>query len=256
MTAASRLPISVCLISGAEAPRIRRALDSVSGWAGEIIVVLNAEVDDGTDKIAEACGAKVFREPWKGFIAQKNSAAEKCSQPWLLNLDADEEVTPELRAEIQRAVTSPGEHAAFSFPRCTNYFGRWIRHGDWYPDRVTRLWKRGAARWAGEDPHARLEVNGSTGKISGDLLHHMTENHDQQVQKMMRYVDVFVRECAASGKKISVWEVALRPVWRFLRCYFFRLGFLDGRQGLTIAWLGTFYTFLRYSKALEQQRQK
>ncbi len=113
MNLPSPSPISVCIIAGNEAARIRCVLESVAGWTAEIIVVLNADVNDGTDKIAESFGAKVFREPWKGFGPQKNSAAAKATQAWLLNLDADEEVTPTLRREIQRVVADPGSPAAF-----------------------------------------------------------------------------------------------------------------------------------------------
>ncbi|HZT23127.1 MAG TPA: glycosyltransferase family 2 protein [Verrucomicrobiae bacterium] len=143
-----KLPISVCLIAGNEARRIRRALESVAGWTSEIIVVLNDDVNDGTDKIAESFGAKVFREPWKGHIAQKNSAAARAGAEWILGLDADEAVSPELREEIEKRFAAPENlqpFAAFSFPRCTFYCGRWIRHGDWYPDRQIRLWRRGIA---------------------------------------------------------------------------------------------------------------
>jgi glycosyltransferase involved in cell wall biosynthesis len=157
----NRLPISVCMISGAEARRIGRALESVAGWTGEIIVVLNEDVRDGTEEIALKHGAKVFREPWKGHVAQKNSAANKAGQDWILGLDADEEVSAELRQEIATTLQNPAAavgKAAFSFPRLNYYCGRWIRHGDWYPDRKTRLWRRGKGRWGGEDPHDRLEV--------------------------------------------------------------------------------------------------
>src|SRR5437667_5569524 len=138
----NRLPISVSMISGAEAGRIPRALESVAGWTSETVVVLNEEVRDGTDEIARAQGAKVFREPWKGHVAQKNAAAQKAAQEWILGLDADEAVSRELREEIQ-ALFAAGERlapfAAFSFPRLTKFCGRWIRHVDWYPDRGTRL---------------------------------------------------------------------------------------------------------------------
>ena len=131
-----KLPISVCIISGSEAHRIRPALQSVAGWTSEIILVLNEEVSDGTDAIAREFGATVFREPWKGFVAQKNSAAEKASGEWLLSLDADEVVSPELRDEIVEVLGAlallPESCAGFNFPRCSRYFGRWIRHGDWY----------------------------------------------------------------------------------------------------------------------------
>src|SRR5579859_2800955 len=154
-----KLPVSVCMIAGNEAQRISRALASVANWAGEIIVVLNEEVHDGTDNIAEKYGARVYREPWKGHIAQKNSAAQKATQPWILGLDADEVISPELGAEIQLLIGGPQTaetSAAYSFPRCTFYCDRWIRHGDWYPDRQTRLWQRGKAAWGGIDPHDTL----------------------------------------------------------------------------------------------------
>ena len=145
------VPISVCIISGAEAKRIGRTLASVAGWAAEVNVVLNEEVIDGTEEICRQHGARVFREPWKGYAGQKNSAAAKATQPWILSLDADEVVTPELRDEIIRTfgdVTLSTRCAGFSLPRLSFYAGRWIRHGDRYPDRKTRLWKRGEGRWA------------------------------------------------------------------------------------------------------------
>src|SRR5580765_5762366 len=208
------LPLSVCMISGAEALRIGRALESVAGWAGEIIVVLNEQVDDGTDKIAMQHGAKVFREPWRGFIAQKNSCAAKAGQPWLFNLDADEIVSPQLAAEIAATVTTPiDQHAAYEFPRCTFYSGRWIRHGDWYPDRVRRLWRKGSARWSGEDPHARLEVDGSIGRLRSDLLHHSNDNIAHQLAKIAPYHVDFVKRRVSDGSPAGLVELALRPCW-------------------------------------------
>jgi len=246
------------MIAGAEAARIRRALDSVAGWVGEIIVVINDDVTDGTDQIAAACGAKVFREPWKGHIAQKNSAAQKAAGDWLLGLDADEVVSPELRAEIQKIFSGAEQLkscAAFSLPRCTFFGGRWIRHGDWYPDRKVRLWRRGQAQRGGVNPHDALIVNGRVGKLQHDLLHHSMESLDHQIRKAMAYADDFARECAARNRRVSWWEIGLRPGWRFLRCFIFRLGFLDGLQGYVIARMTAFYTFLRYLKARERQSQ-
>jgi glycosyltransferase involved in cell wall biosynthesis len=241
------LPLSVCIISGPEAVRIGRSLESVAAWAAEIIVVLNQDVDDGTDKIAIKHGARVFREPWRGFIAQKNSCADKAGCPWLLNLDADEIVSKELAAEIAAAITASSQHAAYEFPRCTFYSGRWIRHGDWYPDRVLRLWRRGTARWSGEDPHARLEVNGSIGRLRSDLLHHSNESIARQIAKIAPYHADFVKRRAADGTPVGWIELAFRPAWKFLRAYLFRRGFLDGWQGFYIAALGSFSTLTRYA---------
>lgn len=259
MTTEQRLPLSVCMISGAEAHRIRRALDSVAGWASEIIVVINEDAGDGTDRIAESYGARVFREPWKGHIAQKNSAADKATQPWILGLDADEVVPPPLRAEIagRLAPSRPPENlAAYSFPRCAFYCGRWIRHGDWYPDRQTRLWQRGRARWGGIDPHDKLLVDGPVNRLRHDLWHYTTETINYQIIKTMNYADEFARHGVEQGRTVSYSDLLLRPVWRFWRAYLFRLGFLDGWQGLTIAWLTAFYTFLRYVRLREAQLQK
>src|SRR5262249_51931759 len=137
-----KLPISVCMIAGAEERRIGRALESVSNWTRETIVVVNKEVTDQTEEIARGLGARVFREPWKGHVAQKNSAAQKAGEEWILGLDADEVVSPELKEELQLTFANPPllqRYDAFSLPRLTFFCGRWIRHGDWYPDRGTRL---------------------------------------------------------------------------------------------------------------------
>jgi len=246
-----KLPVSVCIISGAEAHRIGRALESVAGWTQEIVVVLNQEVNDGTEEIALRYGAKVFREPWKGFLAQKNSANAKTSQPWLLGLDADEVVSPELRDELGAVLGDAqalGHYAAFSFPRLTLFCGRWIRHGDWYPDRTVRLWRKEAAQWSGIDPHPYLAVTGTVGKLRNNLLHYNAETIDRQIAKISAFSDDFVRHQLTAGRGANWVDLAFRPCWRFARSYLFRLGFLDGWQGWYIAWMTAFYTATRYTK--------
>jgi glycosyltransferase involved in cell wall biosynthesis len=254
--AEARLPISVCLIAANEAHRIRGALQSVAGWTSEIIVVLNDDVNDGTDKIAESFGAKVFREPWKGHIKQKNSAAQKASNEWILGLDSDEVVSPELRAEIQQWFAAPEKlkgTAALSFPRCTFYCGRWIRHGDWYPDRQIRLWRRGEAEWGGVDPHDKLIVRGNIQKLKSNLQHFTNESVNAHIQKIIPFTDEFVRQHPDGHPGTQIAGLWIRPVWRFVRAYFFRLGFLDGWQGCYIAWLNAFSTASKYAKLRERQ---
>jgi glycosyltransferase involved in cell wall biosynthesis len=256
MSEEKKLPVSVCLIAGAEVSRIRCALESVASWTSEIIVVINAEGGDGTDKIAAEFGAKIFREPWKGHVAQKNSAAQKAAQEWILGLDADEEVSAELREEIQKLFFRPEKlkpFAAFSFPRCTFYCGRWIRHGDWYPDRKIRLWRRGAARWGGVDPHDIVIVNGGVGKLKQDLQHHSMESLDHHVRKIISYSEIFARQKRVAGQNAGGLTLWFRPWWRFVRGYFFRFGFLDGWQGYAVARLVAFETFLRYAKICGKQ---
>jgi glycosyltransferase involved in cell wall biosynthesis len=248
------LPISVCLIAGNEVARLPRALASVAGWTSEIIVVLNEEVRDGTEELARAAGARVFREPWKGHIAQKNSAAAKASQPWILGLDADEAVSAPLIAELQQLFAAPEKlapFAAFSFPRCTYYCGRWIRHGDWYPDRKIRLWRRGQAQWGGVDPHDTVIVQGRTGRLKSDLHHYSNESINRQIQKLIPFSDDFVRHRLATGRTGGWLDIAVRPGWRFFRAYVLRLGFLDGWPGYYIAWLNAFSSLTRYVKLRE-----
>jgi glycosyltransferase involved in cell wall biosynthesis len=245
------------MIAGAEADRIRRALESTAGWVSEIIVVINDDVADGTDTIAESFGAKIFREPWKGHIAQKNSAAEKASCEWILGLDADEEVSSALRGEILKLFSDAKKlepFAAFSFPRCSFYCGRWIRHGDWYPDRKVRLWRRGQARWGGINPHDAVQVSGRIGGLKNDLFHYSMNDLDHHVRKTMAYSDIFLRRQLKSGRAGGGFDMWFRPWWRFVRGYFLRLGFLDGWQGYAIARIVAFETFLRYAKIREAQK--
>lgn len=244
------------MIAGNEARRLGNTLKSIADWTGETIVVLNEDVNDGTDKIAAEFGAKIFREPWKGHIAQKNSAAKKASREWILGLDADEVVSPLLRTEIQGWFGRPGklqDFAAMSFPRCTFYCGRWIRHGDWYPDRQTRLWRRGQAEWGGVDPHDKLIVNGKIGRLMSDLQHFSNDSVNAHIQKIVPFTDEFVRQHSQSHPGLPLSGLAIRPVWRFVRAYFLRLGFLDGWQGCYIAWLNAFSTASKYAKLRESE---
>ncbi|MBI1178140.1 glycosyltransferase [bacterium] len=250
----ARLPISVCMIAGAEAARIGRSLESVAGWVTDIHVVLNEDVADGTDEVAKKCGAIVYRESWKGHVAQKNSALAKATQPWVLGLDADEVVSADLQSEIVRLFENPTAldlHAAYTFPRCTWVCGRFIRHGDWYPDRQTRLWKRGLAKWAGENPHDKLEVDGSVGRLRGELLHYSVQSLNQQLGKIPSYTDAFVQQRRARGQRAGWGALFFRPCWTFFRGYFLRLGFLDGWQGYYVARMNAFTALTRYTKLRE-----
>lgn len=255
----TRLPISVCIVAGNEAHRIRRALDSVAGWTSEIVLAIDEKVKDGTDQVGESYGAKIISQPWRGHAAHREFASANASQPWLLAIDADEVVTPELRGEIiqlfERHASQP-PCPAYSFPRCTYYHGRWIRHGDWYPDRKARLWQRGRANWGDTYLHESLLVNGATGRLKSDLLHYSMESLEHEMKKTLLTVDYFVQECAARQKRIHFTDVLFRPWWRFVRAYLFRLGFLDGWQGLAIARIIAIYTFLRYLKVYQVQREE
>lgn len=257
MAAPQALPISVCLIAGNEARRIGATLQSVQGWVREIIVVLNDTVDDGTDAIAASFGARVYREPWKGYRDQKQSATDKAAGDWILSLDADEVVSPELQASLRRLfapTTAPGRLVAYTVPRRTRFYDRWIRHGEWYPDRKLRMWRRGEGVWAGGGLHESVVVRGAVGRLEGDLLHYSMESVEHMLQKGVRYAGEFAETCRRENRRVTWLDLWFRPPWRFLRGYVLKLGFLDGWRGLAIAWLAAFYTFLRYFKAFEARR--
>jgi len=258
MTTAQRLPISVCLIAGNEAHRIRRALDSVAGWTSEIIVVTDDKVTDSTGGIAASCGAKVFCEPWKGHAAHRNFASRKASQPWLLAIDADEVISEKLRDEIIAEFQNEGGRplpAAFSFPRLSFFCGRWIRHGDWYPDRKVRLWQRDAGQWEG-DPHEKLVLEGHVTPLCSDLLHYSNESINHTLIKIGQVSSDFVRQCRTRNRRVGWTDLAVRPFWKFIRAYIIRFGFLDGWPGYFIAWINAFSTVVRYSKVLESEQDQ
>ena len=244
------------MIAGAEARRIGRALASVSEWASEIVIVLNEEVQDGTDKIAAQYGAKVFRHPWRGFREQKNLALGYGQQPWLLSLDADEEVSPELRESIFNFFT--GDHERFAgakFARKVWFMGRWITHGDWYPDHVLRLVQRGKGKWGGAPEHCFVELNGVPKLLPGDLLHYSNPSISSYVQKINYYADLYLEHQLAQGAKWSAPAVVFRSMWRFYRAYLFRRGFLDGYPGFFIAASTAYATLVRHSRLYEHNKR-
>ena len=252
----TRLPISVCVVAGNEAHRIRPALDSVKDWASEIILAIDDKVTDGTDKVAAAYGAKIFSQPWRGHAAHRNFASAQATQPWLLALDADEVVSDALRDEIIATFQNHGTNsspAAYSFPRLSYFGGRWIRHGNWYPDRKVRLWRKEAGQWEG-DPHEKLVLQGAVVPLRSELLHFSNENIDQMLGKISVVSTVFVRQCQTRHRRTGWTDLAIRPFWKFFRAYILRLGFLDGWPGYFIAWMDAFSTVTRYSKVIEAEQ--
>ncbi|HUC84464.1 MAG TPA: glycosyltransferase family 2 protein [Candidatus Acidoferrales bacterium] len=253
----TKLPISVCIVAGNEAHRIRPALDSVKDWTSEIVLAIDDHVTDGTEKIGSSYGAKVVSQPWRGHAAHRNFASENSTQPWLLAVDADEVVSEKLRDEIIRAFQAHGVSplpAAYSFPRLSYFAGRWIRHGDWYPDRKVRLWRKDAGKWEG-DPHEKLVLRGEVVRLGADLFHYSNENIDQMLGKIQVVSTIFAGQCEARQRGARWTDLAIRPFWKFFRAYVIRFGFLDGWPGYFIAWVNAFSTVARYAKVIEQARK-
>lgn len=254
----NKLPISVCIISGAEAHRIGKCLASVAEWTGEIVVVLNAEVQDGTEAVAATFGAKIYRHPWQGFREQKNLALSFATRPWILALDADEEVSEELRGSIDRFFKGDDQRfAGANFARKVWFLGRWITHGDWYPDRVLRLFRRENGQWAGTSEHCAVEARGACATLAGDLLHYSNPDISSYVNKINYFADQHLQRQLAEKAQWSASSAVFRAAWRFVRAYFVRLGFLDGYPGFFIAASTAYSTLVRHSRLYEhfQPRQ-
>jgi glycosyltransferase involved in cell wall biosynthesis len=249
----ARLPICVPIVARNEAKNFPRVLGSVQEWVSEIVVVLNNTTDD-SEVIARRFGARIERHPWLGYRDTKNVALGFVTQPWVLALDADEEVSPALREEI--FAFFQGDDARFagaSFPRKVFFLGRWITHGDWYPDRSLRLFRHDSARWLGTPEHDKIDIKGDVKKLTADLFHFSNPNISSHVSKINTFADYFLERQIKQGKRWSAWQTLLRPAWRFFRAYVLRRGFLDGFPGFYIAFATAFATFIRYSRLYEYQ---
>lgn len=240
--------LSAIVITRNEEANIAACLASLA-FAGEIIVVDNASTD-ATPALARAAGAQVHHTPdWPGFGAQKNRALALATKPWVLSIDADERVTPQLRAEIEAVVRAPRAAAdAWDMPRKSSYCGQYMAHSGWYPDRVTRLFRRGTARFSDDLVHERLVTQGPTGHLQSDLLHESFPDLESVLQKLDRYSTAGALRMQAEGKGGSLGGAIAHGLWAFVRTYVLRRGFLDGRLGFVLAVSNAEGTYYRYLK--------
>jgi glycosyltransferase involved in cell wall biosynthesis len=243
--------LSVAVIAKNEADRIPMLLKSAA-FADEIVVV-DSGSDDGTPEICSRMGAHVVFHEWAGYAAQKQFAMSLARSEWILNLDADEWLSGPLTDEIKTAIqTASPDIRGFSMPRLSRYLGRWIRHGGWYPDRKVRLVRNGSGQWAGEGLHERLAVKGHVGRLNAPILHDVYRNISEQIDTINQFSDVYARQQTAEG-----WFVAigcLHAIGKFLECYAYKLGFLDGIPGLVIAMNSAWYVFLKHAKVWERSK--
>jgi glycosyltransferase involved in cell wall biosynthesis len=222
------------------------------------IVVVDSGSNDGTVAIAKAAEARVIYQEWLGHSAQKQVALDACTQPWVLILDADEEISEALRQSII-AFFSSGDVDWFHgcrFNRKVKFLGRWITHGDWYPDTKLRLVRRDKARMGGNAAHDAVLVEGAVKHLKGDLLHDSYPTIRSYLDKIGPFADEFVQRQQQEGKSWSLVQNLLRPLWRFIRIYFLRLGFLDGFPGFWIAYATAFSVFVRYSRKYEEEAKE
>lgn len=238
--------LSACLITLNEEHNLARALNSLEGIADEIVIV-DCGSRDRTLAIAKEYGAKIVENTWKNFAEQKNVASRAASNDWILSLDADEELSPELRKTLMAWKEREPEFAVYEFARRAWYLGDWIRHSGWYPDRQRRVYRRDAVQFAGI-VHESLKFEGPAGYLDGDLLHYTIRSFPEHEEKVERYTTLAADQMYASGRRS--WRAAmwLATPWNWLNCYVLHLGFLDGSRGWTIARMAARSTWLKFEK--------
>ncbi|TGD81400.1 glycosyltransferase family 2 protein [Hymenobacter wooponensis] len=241
--------LSVVIITYNEERNIARCLEAARGVADEVVVVDSFSTDD-TVSISQQLGARVVQHAFEGYVQQKNYATAQATHNHVLQLDADEVLTAELRQSILAAKQN-WQGAGYTLARLTNYCGSWVRHGGWYPDRKLRLYDRRLGQWEGLLLHERYEVapGQSVGVLTGDALHYSYDSVEQHVQQLNRFTSIAADELWLRGKRrVSLFHLLLKPWWKFVHGYFFRLGFLDGFAGLSIATISAWGVFLKFAK--------
>lgn len=251
--------ISVAIITKNEEKNIGRCLASVQRVADEIVVA-DSVSEDATVRIAEQYGAKVLIQPFLGYVKQKNFVDGHCSKAWVLSLDADEELSPELETAILAFKQSPDDNmVAYRMNRLTNYCGSWIHHCGWYPDTKIRLFRKDAGEWKGENIHERWETHDAhapIGKLKGDILHYSYYTFSDHVRQIEHFTEIMARTNAEKGKDYSLLQLFFAPKWRFFQDYILKLGFLDGFAGYQVCKLSAFATYLKYAKTRQYIRMK
>lgn len=238
--------LSVVVIAKDEEHNLGRCLGSV-GWADEIVVIDNCSTDR-TAKIAAEFGARTFSTEWRGFGPAKQDGVRHATGDWILSLDADEEVSESLAAEIRKVVAKETKYVGFNIPRRTRFLGRWIYHCGWYPDPVLRLFRKDQGTFNDAVVHERVVLEGSTGNLSGELLHYSYPSLEVYLQKFNRYTTLAAGEGHRQGRVASWFDIAIRPISAFIKHYFLKRGFLDGTEGFLISALSSVYVLVKYAK--------
>ncbi|TKC83210.1 glycosyltransferase family 2 protein [Trinickia terrae] len=253
-TAPSAPTLGVALIAHNAAARLAQCLEALS-FADDVVVVDNGSTDN-TIAIAQANGARVLVvADWPGFGPQKNRAVAALSTDWILSIDTDEVVSPELAASIRQAIRAPLADV-YALDRLSSFCGQWVRHSGWYPDWVPRLFKRGAARFSDDLVHERLVFDTSAARLDGKLMHYSYENFETVLRKLDAYSSAGAKQRHAAGKRGGFGKALGRGAWAFIRTYVLRRGFLDGRAGLMIAVFNAETVYYRFLKLAAMNRQR
>lgn len=248
------MSIAAVIITHNEESKIVRCLESVR-FCQEIVVV-DSSSTDRTLELARRFTDKVLTKPWTNFADQRNFANQHVQSDWILSIDADEEVSPELREQLIQADTQSTTFTAFAIPRKTFHFGRWIRYGGWYPNRLTRFFKKGTGEWKGDELHEYWASPGPVGELSGHLLHYSFDDLADQVDRNNRYSTLGAVKLHRQGKHFSFFKLTVKTLSKFIETYFLKMGFLDGYPGLIISVSAAYSVFLKWAKLWELTLEK
>jgi glycosyltransferase involved in cell wall biosynthesis len=241
------MKISATIITFNEERNISRAIESLR--CCDEILVLDSGSNDRTAEIASNLGARVIEASWHGYAAQKNIAMDLAANDWIFSIDADESLSEALEAEIWQIKKAGPKFDGYTVPRLAQYMGRWIMHGGWYPDRKIRLFNKQRAQWVGEFVHETVKITGSIGHLNSNLLHFTCDSLSEHLRTMDSYTTLAAQEIAAREKIVPLSKLLFDPPWTFFQTYVLKLGFLDGVEGLTIAYMAAFYNYVKYAKA-------
>lgn len=247
--------MSAIVVCFNEEENIGRCLQSLK-WCDEIVVV-DSHSTDRTVEICRQFTDNVIQRPWAGYRAQKEFAHSRATKDWVLMVDADEEVPPELQREILGALsTDNGRYTGYSLPRLVFYLYRWWRRGGWYPDYDVRLFRRDRARWGGQEPHEKIIVDGPVRRLGHPLHHYSYRDIEDHLQRINRFTSISSRELKNDRRRWRAGDALLRPAFRFFRSYCLDRGFMEGFAGFYVAASSAFYVFLKYAKLWELELEE
>jgi glycosyltransferase involved in cell wall biosynthesis len=249
----SLIPISVVMVTKDEEKNIEDAIESVKDFSE--IIIIDSHSSDRTVDICKRYTEKVFQEEWKGYARQKQKGIDLASLPWVLILDADERLTPELKSEIANSLHD-NRSSGFYIPRKNFFLGKWIRHGGWWPDYTLRFFRKDRAYIEEREVHEKVVVKGKTGYLKNSMEHHTSRTLSDFLRKLVDYSTLSAKEINRKGLKPNMVSLTVRPLLTFSKMFFLRLGFLDGKHGLILSVLYSYYTFLKYAKAWVNDKTK
>ena len=251
------MKLSSIIIAKNEENNIRRCIDSQLNCIDDIVVIIDSASTDRTREIVESYQNVNFAiTGWKGFSETKKFALLKTQYDWILWIDADEEITPELRTELNEFKKTEPFSAAYSVARKAYFLGRWIKHSGWYPGRVIRLFNKNTAEFSSNEVHEHLKINGEVGKLNHDLIHYTDPDLHHYLMKLNKYTTLSANELYRQGKIAKISDLTIRPILMFIKMYIFKAGFLDGYHGFILAVLSSVHVFSKYSKLWELNKIK